>query len=580
MSFEPIIRRSGRLAPVVLVSSALAIASCGQAPPETELAVLVDGLGTYSRPIATEFPMAQKLFDQGLRLTYGYYVPEAIASLQEARRRDPDNAMIDWGLALALGPNPNSRFLRTPDDPQGEGAKAIAAALRGAGNVGPVERALIESLAVRYDADRYPDRAARDDAYIEATRAVHERYPDDLEAGFMYADALMTRSRWSYWRRDGSPLPGTVEAAAALEHVMARDPDHIGAVHLYIHLFESSAQPERALPHADRLESLMPMAGHVVHMPSHIYVRVGQYEKAIASNERSLDADQALMHAWGHPELPYIGTFGMSHHVHASHALDFLRYAGTLQGNYTRALAAARQASGGLTHQGGGGAQRRIAVPWVIHKTFGKWDELFAESVPPPGETYLEGLWRYARGSAFIARGDLEAAEAERDRLEAAAREPAMAEFYTMANPAATILEMATHSLDGELLLARGATDDAIRAFEQAVALQDTLTYVEPPDWGPSVRLHLGAALLRAERAADAEAVFREDLREFRENGWALFGLWESLSAQGKREGAAAARDRFERAWQHADVTLKSATCGPPYGCPSSSHNSAALETH
>jgi hypothetical protein len=245
-----------------VIWTALTAAGSNQSTAPAELAVLVDGLGSYSRPISTASPAAQRFFDQGLRLVYGYYFREAAASFHEAQRHDANNPMIDWGLALAIGPSPNSRFLGFPDDPRGDGGTAIAAALARAAAASPIERALIDSLAVRYDIDRYPDRDVRDARYYESTAALHKRYPDDPEAGFMYADAVMTHAAWRYWRRDGSPLPGTADAATALERVMLRHPNHPGAVHLYIHLFESSKQPERALPQANQLESLMPLAGH------------------------------------------------------------------------------------------------------------------------------------------------------------------------------------------------------------------------------------------------------------------------------------------------------------------------------
>ena len=322
---------------------ATSITERGLARPANQHAVLVDNIGTYGRTISTKSPIAQKFFDQGLRLCYGYYFPEAIASFQEAQRYDPDHPMLAWGLALAMGPNPNSRKNAFPDDPQGDGRKAIAIARDHLSRATQVERALIESLSVQYDTDRYPDRAVRDEKYIEATRSVLDRYPEDLEAGFMYADALMIRGAWNYWRRDGSPLPGTPEAAATLEHLMALEPNHPGAVHLYVHLFESSAEPERALPQADRLESLMPKEGHMVHMPSHIYLRVGQYEKAVASNERSVAADRFFLSQWGNRPFPTAGTYHLSASTHAPHALDVLRYAAMLQGNYARALHAARE---------------------------------------------------------------------------------------------------------------------------------------------------------------------------------------------------------------------------------------------
>jgi tetratricopeptide (TPR) repeat protein len=521
-----------------------------------EFAVLVDGLGTYERKISTESQPAQKFFDQGLRLTFGYYFPEAIASFQEAQRHDPENPMIYWGMALAMGPNPNSRFLAFPDDPLGEGRKAINAARARKMKATPVEQALIDALYVRFDVDSYPDRNDRDLKYIAATRALLRRYPNDLEAGFLFADAYMTHARWSYWRRNGSPLPGTLEAANALERVMARRPDHPGAVHLYIHLFESSAQPERALPQADRLESIMPKAGHVVHMPSHIYVRVGQYEKAIASNQRSLDVDRVMLSAWGERKLPALGTYGMSHRTHSRHAWDFMRYASMLQGNYARTLEAARAAAAGQSHMGSGGAHRMQTTVWLVHKIFGKWNDVLSEPAPPAGSAYVDGMWSYVRGSAFVGLSEIDKAEAELERLRTAARDPELKDRLTLANPAPTILEVATHGLEGEVAMGRRDYNKAVANFDAAVRLQDTLKYVEPPDWGQSMRLYLGAALIKAKRPRDAERVYRQDLREFRENGWALFGLWQSLRDQGKSGEARKVRARFDRVWKSADVTL------------------------
>ena len=518
-------------------------------------AVLIDGLGTYSRRISTKSEMAQKFFNQGLRLVYGYYSPEAAASFREAIRYDNNHPMPYWGLALTLGPIPNSRFLGFPDDPKEEGRKAIAAARERAANGSAVEQALIEALAVRYDTERYLDRDLRDAKYIEATRKLHQRYPNDLEGGYLYADALMTHAAWSYWRRDGSPLPGTREAVRALERVMSLDPNHPGAVHLYIHLFESSAEPGRALPQARRLESLMPGAGHLVHMPSHIYVRTGNYEEAVASNQRSVAVDGVFRNAWGDRATPSLGTYGMSSRTHARHAWDFMRYAAMHEGNYARAMEAAKAAAAGSTHQGMGGAERAASMPALINKVFGKWAAVLAEP-EPHGSPYLRGLWHYVRGSAFAGRGQLDEAEQELKELTKLSVDPAVKDLLTVANPAPTVLQLSVHGLSGEILTARGRHDDAVKEFSEAVRLQETLKYVEPPDWGQSMRLYLGAALLKAGRAREAEAVYREDLREFKNNGWAIFGLVQSLEAQKKIAQARKAREEFKRAWKNADVTL------------------------
>ena len=528
-------------------------------PPTTggELAVLIDGLGSYSRPISTKSDMAQKFFDQGLRLVYGYYSPEATASFKEALRHDPDGPMPYWGLALALGPIPNSRFQRFPDDPKQEGRKAIAEAQARATKGTPVEQALIKTLSVRYDSDRYVDRDLRDAQYIEAARKAYERFPKDLEAAYMYVDALMTHAAWSYWKGDGSPLPGTREAAQTLDKILALNPNHPGAVHLYIHLYESSAQPERALPKADQLEALMPKAGHMVHMPSHIYVRTGHYEKAIASNQRSRKADTLFQNDWGDRATPNLGSYGLSSRTHARHAWDFIRYAAMLGGNYERAMEAAKATAAGHSHQGMGATERAISIPLLINKIFGKWDLVLAEPQPAHGSAYLRGLWHYARGSAFVARRDFAKADEALKALRAASGDPTVKEMFATANPVPTILELSTRALEGELLSAQGRHDEAVKAFESAVKLQDTLKYIEPPDWGQSMRLYLGAALLKAGRAREAEAVYREDLKEFQNNGWTLFGLAQSLRAQKKTAEARKVEASFEEAWKIADVTLK-----------------------
>ena len=465
--------------------------------------------------------------------------------------------MIHWGLALALGPIPNSRFLAFPDDPKHEGRKAIDLALAHAGKGTPVEQALIETLSVRYDSERYIDRDLRDAQYIAAARKTHNRYPKDLEAAYLYVDALMTHAAWSIWKRDGSPLPGTREAVRTLDRMLARNPDHPGAVHLSIHLFESSAQPERALPQADRLESLMPKAGHMVHMPSHIYVRTGDYEKAITSNQRSLQADGVFQKEWGDRATPNLGTYGMSSRNHARHAWDFIRYAAMHAGNYARAMEAAKVTAAGVSHQGMGGSERAASIPMLINKIYGKWDAVLAEPQPAHGSAYLRGLWHYARGSAFVAQRKFDKAVDELKSVQAACVDPTVKEMLAAANPAPTILQLSALGLEGELLSAQGRHDEAVKKFERAVILQDTLKYIEPPDWGQSMRLYLGAALLKAGRPKQAELVYREDLKEFRNNGWSLFGLAQSLRTQGKSAAARKVEQDFERAWKNADVTLK-----------------------
>jgi len=341
-----------------------------------------------------------------------------------------------------------------------------------------------------------------------------------------------------------------------LEKMLAIDPNHPGAVHLYIHLFESSAEPERALPQADRLESIMPKAGHMVHMPSHIYIRTGDYERAIASNQRSLAADKLFQKEWGDRPTPNLGSYGLSSRTHARHALDFIRYAAMHAGNYATAMEAAKAVAAGQAHQGMGMTERGVSMPLLINKIFGKWDAVLAEPEPAHGSAYLRGLWHYARGSAFVAKGDYGKAEGELKDLKAAAADPSLKEMLAAVNAARTILELSTLALEGELLSSQGRHAEAVNAVAAAVKLQDSLKYTEPPDWGQSMRLYLGAALLKAGRAREAEVVYREDLRDFRNDGWALFGLGQSLRAQRKSAAAKKVDDDFQRAWKNADVTL------------------------
>jgi tetratricopeptide (TPR) repeat protein len=337
---------------------------------------------------------------------------------------------------------------------------------------------------------------------------------------------------------------------------MALEPNHPGAVHLYVHLFESSAEPERALPQADRLESLMPKEGHMVHMPSHIYLRVGQYEKAIASNERSVAADRFFLSEWGDRPFPPEGTYHLSASTHAPHAWDVLHFAAMLQGNYARALHAAREVDASHGLMAANPRQQRLPAVWHVHKVFGKWQALLAEPAPPTDRVYLNGAWHYFRGSAFVGLGELDKAESELGVLTVTSQDPALKDVLYRANSAAPILAMLCRALSGEISMARGRSGDAVLAFEQAVRMQDALIFNEPPDWPQSMRLYLGAALLKAGRAKDAEGVYREELRGFHDNGWALFGLWQSVRAQGRNAEAQEIRERFERAWKNADVVL------------------------
>lgn len=556
--------KPGRCSSGLALSLWVILAACThQQPNEQALAVLVPGSGHYSRPISlapddTTAKEAQAFFDQGLRFAWGFYFPESIASYQEAARLAPDHPMPYWGMAHAMGPNPNSRYGRMPDDPLGEGGKAIRKALSLIEQANNYERDLINAMAILYDKSAIPDNDVRDQAYLKAARDLHHKYPEDADVGALYAAAYMSIGRWDYWDANGKPKSETAAVAKALEQVLDKVPGHPGANHLYIHLLEASLEPERALGAADRLEATMPIAGHVVHMPAHIYVRVGQYSKAIENNRRSQRVDQQLAKIWGDKPLPNLGTYPLSHKMHAPHAIDFIRYAATVQGNYEVAIDAAERSAAFVNEQNLDfhGGQKRIAGPWLVNKIFGKWDKIIDTQPRISGRPYLDGMWSYALGSALIATGDLQRAKAESDKLNKLAYAPNADQYRVGATPASAVLTLAAQALLGELKQAEGDVSAAIAAFTQAVAIEDENNYTEPPDWGQPMRHYLGAALLEANRPADAEAVYRRDLRWNQNNGWSLFGLSQSLAQQARHSEAKTVRKAFEAAWEHATVTL------------------------
>ncbi len=533
-------------------------ANRADAPDAQPLAVLVDGAGTYSRPISTDSEAAQQYFDQGLRLAWGFYFPEAIASHQEAARLAPDHPMPYWGMAHAMGPNPNSRYARLPDDPHGEGRKAIEQAMQRREQATALERALIDALYIRYDRDGIADEAERDAAYLAAMRALNADHPEDPDIAALYADSYMSIRRWDYWDAEGEPRGETLAVAQALERALEATPDHPGALHLHIHLLEASLTPERALGSADALEATMPIAGHVVHMPAHIYVRVGQYDQAIASNVRSQEADRRFAEQWGDAPLPNIGTYPLSHRIHAAHAIDFIRYAATVQGNYAVAIEAANRSAALVSGdaQDIRNGQKRLAGPWLVNKIFGRWDALIGHEPEQSGTPYLDGMWAYCLGSAYIGTGELEAARAQLDALREIAEAPDADQYRVGATPASAVLALAALGLQGELEMARGNLDAAIEAFQAGVAIEDLNNYTEPPDWAQPMRHYLGAALIAAGRPVEAEAVYRRDLRWNQNNGWSLYGLQQSLAMQGREADAEQMEARFRTAWQQADVTL------------------------
>ena len=525
---------------------------------EEAQAVLVPGSGTYSRKISAQNSQAQVFFDQGLRLAWGFYFPESIASYQEASRMDPNHPMPFWGMAHAMGPNPNSRYAQMPDDPRGEGFKAINRALDRINRATPLEAKLIRALYVLYDSKTIPDKDKRDQAYLSAMRSLNQEYPDDPDIAALYAASYMSIRRWDYWDKEGNPKDETIPVAKALEHIIAQDISHPGVFHLHIHLIEASFKPERALVSADSLEATVPIVGHVVHMPSHIYVRVGQYSKAIENNIRSQAVDRQFADIWGDNPLPNIGTYPLSHKIHAGHALDFVRYAATVQGNYETASKSAWRMAGRITNDNIMlmGGQKRVSAPWLVLKIFGKWDELLALKPAHQGTPYLDGIWSYTLGSAHLAKGNMDLAVTELKKLKAIAEAPNANQYRVGATPASAVLKLAAYGLEGEVLMAEGNLTGAIEAFTAGVAIEDENNYTEPPDWAQPMRHYLGSALLKAGQPEEAEVVYRRDLKWNQNNGWSLFGLHKALTAQNKKDEASQVYNQWQEAWNEADIIL------------------------
>ena len=521
-------------------------------------AILIPGSGTYSKKISTQNKEAQQFFDQGLRLAWGFYFPESIASYLEAARHDPDHPMPYWGMAHAMGPNPNSRYSGMPDDPKGEGLKAIKKAMDRIENASDMEAKLIKALYTLYDKDANPDAKQRDRAYLAEMRKLNRDYPNDPDIAALYANSYMSIQRWNYWGDQGKPISETLLVAEALEHIMSKDLSHPGVLHLHIHLIEASAEPERALVSADNLERTIPIVGHVVHMPSHIYIRVGQYEKALEQNIRSQKVDKEFAKIWGDLPLPNLGTYPLSHKIHSGHALDFVRYAASVQGNYNLASESAWAMANSIKDkqimimQG----QKRVAAPWQVLKTFGKWDEILKLKPKHSGTPYLDGIWSYVKGSAYLSKRNTEQATQELNKLKQIINSPDVDKYRAGATPVSRVLKAAAYGLEGEIFLADSKYPEAIEAFTLAVELEDQNNYTEPPDWPHPMRLYLGSALISAQKFKEAENVYRQDLDWHKNNGWSLFGLHQSLLLQGKTDEAETIYKEFLLAWQQADIKL------------------------
>jgi tetratricopeptide (TPR) repeat protein len=515
------------------------------------LAPRLQNVGKHVFPVTTHSEQAQLFMNQGLNLTYGFNHAEASRAFAEAARLDAHNAMAYWGQALVLGPNINAP-MAPEDEPKAYALAQQALAMKS--HVSARERDYIDALAVRYTG-KPDDRKAADQAYAGAMRLLHEKYPDDQDAATLYAEALMDLQPWNYWLRDGRAHGGTNEVIKALDNVLAKNADHPGALHLYIHLWEASRVPEKAEAAADRLLPLAPAAGHLVHMPGHIYQRVGRYADVVKANQLAIVADEDYI-----TQCRAQGLYPLGYYPHNIH---FLWFGATMAGQSELAIASARKTAASIPVDAV--KQLPILQSFLLVEDyalvrFGKWDDILALPALRYESLFTRGIRHYARGMAFTRKKNFSAARKELAAVKQIAADPQL-----IATPASmslnlpdSVLRIAAESLAGELAAEQRDFPMAIAHLETAVRLQDALAYTEPDDWHYPARHSLAAVLMQAGRHAEAETVYWDDLSRHPKNGWALFGLAEAMRGQGRIEAAKSVDADFRESWKHADIQLAS----------------------
>ena len=547
----------------IALTAALLLGACAMdrstatapaAPDAVPGATLLEGLGSHSFPVTSDHPEVQRWFDQGLMLSYGFNHDAAERSFLKATRLDPECAMCWWGAALVLGPHVNAAM-----DPAMNllAWQRLQKAVELAPNASPREQAFIRALSARYAENPPQDRKPLDEAYAAATRALVAQRPDDLDAAAFHAEALMDLQPWDYYDAQYQPVGNTEEIVSTLESVIARDPDHAGALHLYVHAVEASADPQRGVDAADRLRTLIPGSGHLVHMPAHIYARVGRWHDAVVANQVAIQADDRYL------AMCSGNTGGVYPLGYVPHNHHFLWFAASMGGNSKVAREAAAHTAERtnipdlMRQPGFAGLQHFWMTPWFERVRFGRWDEIAGLPNPAPDLPYVTAIWHYAQGTAAIRQDRKDDARMHLDALRPLAADPVM-ETLTMWDryPLSHAAKIAERSLFADITAAAGDHDAAIAALREAVAIEDRIPYDEPPGWHAPVRHALGALLLDADRAAEAEAVYREELKRNPGNGWSLHGLALSLRAQGKADAAAQVEREQRDAWQHADVQL------------------------
>ncbi|MCI4568490.1 tetratricopeptide repeat protein [Lysobacter sp. CFH 32150] len=517
-------------------------------------ATLLEGLGNYHFAITTSKPEVQRWFDQALMLTYGFNHDAAERSFLRATELDPDCAMCWWGAALVLGPHVNAAM-----DPANNAAawtrlqKAIALAPKAT----PREQGFIRALSARYAETPPEDRKPLDAAYVDATGKLTAEFPDDLDAATFHAEAMMDTQPWDYYDADLQPKGHTAAIVSTLESVMKRNPDHAGALHLYVHAVEASADPERGAAAADHLRTLIPGSGHLVHMPAHIYSRVGRWHDAVLANQVAIKADDAYL------AICRGNTKGIYPLGYVPHNHHFLWFAASMEGSGAMAKSAAEQTANRtnlpelMRQPGFAGLQQYWLTPWFERVRFGRWDEIVGAPNPAPDLPYVTAIWHYAQGMAAVRQKRLDDADQHLKELAKRAADPVM-ETLTVWDryPLAHAAHIAERTLAGELATARGDRAAGIAALREATVIEDKIPYDEPPGWHAPTRQTLGVLLLDDGKPADAEAVYRDELRRNPDNGWSLFGLAQSLRAQKRDAEATEVEGRFAKAWQNADIKL------------------------
>jgi tetratricopeptide (TPR) repeat protein len=520
--------------------------------PASRPATLMQGLGDLHHPVSTKNADAQAFFDQGLRLIYAFNHDEAARSFQRAADFDPQLAIAYWGIAEAVGPNYN--------DPADDGRlrqahDAIQKAVDLSPNASPSEQAYIQAMAKRFPGDPKADRRKAAEDYHDAMREVAKRYPDDLDAATLFAESGMNLHPWGLWHPDGTPEAGTEEIVATLESVIRRDPNHLGAIHYYIHTVEASPTPERALAGANKLASLAPGAGHIVHMPAHVYIRTGDYDAAVKTNEEAAEVDRRYLRA--------SGAQGIYPMMYYSHNLHFIAMCASMNGNYPEAK---KNADLLAAHVGPNvkmmpPLEGFMTIPMAVDIRFHQWDDILKMPAPDPSMQTTTVFWHFARGMALAGTGKTSEAEAEYRIVAEAEKKTPPDVVFTMPinNKAKDIIKIAENVLGAKIAVAKKDHSSAIAMLKEAVAVQDKLNYGEPPDWFFPVRESLGAVMWMNGDASGAEQVFRADLDHNPRNPRSLYGLEQALKAQGRDYDAGFVEKEFNTAWKGGSNSLKMA---------------------